>query len=110
MTTKHTPGPWLTDRNNCHAGSIATILHCLGNDWVEVWTNKWGEGDGLTEEVMEANARLIAAAPDLLEALRNMVIAAGNLDPQSGIPIGYEQLIDAVTFADAAIAKATGAA
>lgn len=70
---KHTPGPWLTARNECHIGGIATIHHCINNDWVEVWSDKWFEGDGLTEEVMEANARLIAAAPDLLEALQECV-------------------------------------
>jgi len=70
---KHTPGPWLIDRNNCHTGGIATIHHCIGNDWVEIWTDKWIEGDGLTEEVMEANARLMAAAPDLLQALSKLL-------------------------------------
>lgn len=67
--SKHTPGPWLTDRNNCHVGSIATIHHCLGNDWVEVWTDKWGDPP-LDEARQEANARLIAKAPELLEALK----------------------------------------
>lgn len=99
----HTPGPWLTDRNNCHAGQIATIHHCIGNDWVEVWTDKWCEGDRLTEEVMEANARLIAAAPDLLAALESALHVMNNeCDPDE-----Y-----ATPFANirAAIAKATGSA
>ena len=65
--SKHTPGPWETDRNNVHSGQIATINHCLNNDWIEVWSPKatWAN-----EEEMEANARLIAAAPDLLAALK----------------------------------------
>lgn len=68
--SKHTPGPWLTDRNNVHAGQIATINHCIGNDWVEIWTDKWAE-TGMGEAEQEANARLMAAAPDLLEALQD---------------------------------------
>jgi hypothetical protein len=63
---KGTPGPWEVDRNNVHSGQIATIHHCLGNDWVEIWSPDWPD----TEEKQEANARLISAAPELLEALQ----------------------------------------
>lgn len=62
---KGTPGPWEADRNNVHSGRIATIHHCIGNDWVEIWSPNWPD----TEEKQEANAKLISAAPDLLEAL-----------------------------------------
>jgi hypothetical protein len=98
MSTQHTPGPWLTDRNNVHAGQIATVMHCK-NGWVEIWTDKWAE-TGLEEDEQEANARLIAAAPDLLEALKDALCAlecCGKDYP-------------AATKAHAAIAKATGAA
>lgn len=64
-----TKGPWHTDRNNVHTGQIATVHHCIGNDWVEIWSPDWPD----TEEKQEANARLIAAAPELLEALQNIV-------------------------------------
>ncbi len=65
--TKWVAGPWETDRNNVHAGQIATIHHCEGNEWVEVWSPlaSWA-----TEAQMEASARLIAAAPELYEALK----------------------------------------
>lgn len=66
--SKHTPGPWETDRNNVHAGQIAVVHHCLGNDWVEIWSPTWPE----VGETQEANARLIAAAPDLLEAAKDV--------------------------------------
>jgi hypothetical protein len=68
-TAQHTPGPWHTDRNNVHAGQIATVHHCLNNDWVEIWTDTWCFEDTLLDEArQEANARLIASAPDLLAA------------------------------------------
>jgi hypothetical protein len=74
---KHTPGPWEVYRNNVHAGQIATIHHCLNNDWIEVWSTTWPD----TEETQEANARLIAAAPELLDQLENLVaFLEGNYD------------------------------
>ena len=78
---KGTPGPWRTDRNNCHSGQIATIHHCLDNDWVEIWSPDWPDSEG----VQEANAHLIAASPDLLEALI-MVRDADNDCAKDGLP------------------------
>lgn len=69
--SKHTKGPWLTDRNNTHTGQIATIHHCFNNDWVEIWSSETGMG----EAEQEANARLIAAVPELLEALEEVIDA-----------------------------------
>ena len=92
MSAQHTPGPWLTDRNNVHTGQIAIVHHCIGNDWIEIWSDKWAE-TGMCESEQEANARLIAAAPDLLEALEAMLTV--------GQPEGLTEK------ARAAIAKAT---
>lgn len=103
MTTTHTAGPWLKARNECHAGGIATIHHCIGNDWVEIWTDKWCEGDGLTEEAMEANANLMLSAPDLLARL---IEARAVLET-------WKDVVPAVTLCadiDADIARATGVA
>lgn len=94
--SKHTPGPWETDRNNVHSGQIATIHHCLNNDWVEVWSPNWPAD----EDEQEANARLIAAAPELLEALEGFVAC-------------WDACASPVEFAEkarAAIAKARGEA
>jgi len=104
----HTPGPWHADRNNVHAGQIATIHHCLGNDWVEVWTDTWCfEGTVLDEARQEANARLIAAAPELLNALILMV-RTHDEPAESLLQEAKEQ--QWLVLARAAIAKATGAA
>jgi hypothetical protein len=61
----HTPGPWralehgrIADRN----GRLVAKVHLLG-------LLMDGESDGEHESLREANARLIAAAPALLEAL-----------------------------------------
>lgn len=96
---KGTPAPWQTDRNNCHSGQIATIHHCLNNDWVEVWSPDWPD----SEDVQEANSHLISAAPELLEAcirMRNQLYAAGyngkekSLNPTEELLWQTEQAID----------------
>ena len=57
--SKHTPGPWkLVDRDS--------VL-------IPIAPYEWAEAYGGTE----ANARLIAAAPDLLEALKGMLLHMG---------------------------------
>ncbi len=108
MGSKHTPGPWETDRNNVHTGQIATIHHCLNNDWVEVWSPNWPAD----EAEQEANARLIAAAPELLDALIEAV-ECGMVPISSAKDGGASTHSRQVRCADmirAAIAKATGGA
>ncbi|MGG4677947.1 hypothetical protein [Providencia huashanensis] len=98
MEFKGTPAPWLTDRNNCHSGHIATVHGCENNDWVEIWSTDWPE----SESVQEANAHLIAAAPELLEALIELTESA-----KEAID-GLGDLSDAIDTAKTAIAKALG--
>jgi predicted HD phosphohydrolase len=72
MTTKHTPGPWSTWEFD--ARSIAVGPDAGGLAVAEiVSTNAHGITTAQTEERGAANARLIAAAPDLLHALRLML-------------------------------------
>jgi hypothetical protein len=108
MSAKHTPGPWeLDDENAVCAGGvyIAAVkqVPCVAIRSIDLVT--W-----------DANARLIAAAPDLLDACRAMVAwdAAENsaepFDNDNGT--GFYQRIalcrEAFDKARAAIAKATG--
>lgn len=67
MTTKHTPGPWAVERN-VKAGNVihlAITARQNGKDWMvcSVTPEAWARPLDL------ANAELIAAAPELLEAL-----------------------------------------
>ncbi len=64
--SSHTPGPWLVTKNgladsSIHLVDLSPIAH-VGD----------GVHDGFPEQA-EANARLIAAAPKLLQALENLV-------------------------------------
>lgn len=58
-------------------------------------------------EVNEANARLIAAAPELLTALEGMIEVYGGSNDVDGLPKHVVEL-DLIQEARAAIAKAKG--
>jgi hypothetical protein len=84
MSTSHTPGPWEATIWECHAlttirAKNRIIAECAGN--------------GRYAKDCEADARLIAAAPDLLAALQDALEALswhGGLDFQNdaGQPVG----------------------
>jgi hypothetical protein len=82
--TKHTPGPWHT------AGDQGVQIRSQRDQIAKVWTMRGNE--------WKANARLIAAAPELLEALKDMIVlqAGTSSDP-----------VETLRKARAAIAKAT---
>ncbi|WP_272658727.1 MULTISPECIES: hypothetical protein [unclassified Providencia] len=95
MEFKGTPSPWLTDRNNAHAGQIATVHGCENNSWVEIWSTNWSE----SESVQEANANLIAAAPELLSELIRLRNIVASYKQDGG---------DNLDITDTVIAKALG--
>ena len=63
--SEHTPGKWESNRNTSHTGQIAVLHGCLNSDWIEIWSPK---AFMASEETQEANAKLLAAAPELLAA------------------------------------------
>ncbi len=96
----HTPGPWMrcggatAGYMAIHAGEHGYIVYGLADRLSHTEHGKPIHCPGMDEQ--HANARLIAAAPDLLEALQYVMSAHG------------EQLTDAFNQAHRAIAKATG--
>jgi hypothetical protein len=100
MNAKHTPGPWEVDR------FYWTIQRRMfGPDEPEVEVI----GRLTNGEEAEANARLIAAAPELLKALQMLSDAAGRVAQGAGVidERGFNTLAHSVSIALAAIAKAT---
>lgn len=99
MSAQHTPGPWEAQKWHCHAatsvraGSV-TIAECSGL--------------GRLSKDCEADACLIAAAPDLLEALKAV------LKDEKWHAAMADEVTDGardnIKMAEAAIAKATGIA
>lgn len=89
----HTPGPWKT---RSHRSNVY-VSGGIDDSDKELWITVQTPGD----EIRAANARLIAAAPDLLAALKELVA-----DKYLGDPINADRM----KTARAAIAKATGEA
>ena len=106
----HTKGPWMALPVNPKADYYWRVSD--GEDFVCQIFSKHGEFDNA-----KANARLIAAAPELLGALSQLLVAVEYKGPASDfgrlgeenwcfdarVPVGF------VDIARAAIAKATGA-
>jgi hypothetical protein len=102
--TQHTPGPWRFNENPTHAD-----LTIWGSEGTAVVTDL---GDRLTTYKQNcANARLIAAAPELLAALKSIESELSDLLFQrtldSTLPEFYA-VRDARNAARQAIAKAKG--
>lgn len=98
METKHTPRPWRFDAILKQDGSFAGS-HLISVDSDKTWS--------IGEVYLEYNARLASAAPELLEALK-WAMNTGRLTYSNRIQGQNEDWCDAVDFARAAIAKATG--
>ena len=105
---KHTPGPWeiiIDDDGNPLSGrpmvAAAPELDCAIVHWDGFQQQFWESARGKKE--MHANARLIAAAPDLLEALE-WALYAWDTHNRTGDPMQGDWESDAI----AAIAKAKG--
>ena len=94
---KHTPGPWIAWRNSCYWEISAKNANPkkFSFDIGNVCSSAPGDRDG---GLQEANARLIAAAPELLRALHHIV----EMNPE--LPMGM------IEAAEDAIAKARGEA
>ncbi len=90
--SKHTQQEWQRD------GATVYALNVEGtNRFVAQVQGGWAtQGRNRTDaEEVEANARLIAAAPELLEALERLVKA---VDPES---TGWAEAVDAIAKATA---------
>ena len=97
---KHAPGPW-----SCIVeGNDAFVMPAGGSPCVTLIKLR-GAGTSYSESL--ANARLIAAAPCLLDALRD-VVAVLDMALMVGIPTLPAGADGPAVKARAAIAKATG--
>ena len=95
MKEKHTPGPWTVEnlgRPGCHIAGNNNANVC-GVTQPRPYAVIYSPIDA---EISKANARLIAAAPDMLKALRRLIDPAEMAD------------ISALVFAEDVIAEATG--
>ena len=105
---KHTPGPWKVEQ---YQGNCFYVVAERGKKWdnpeiCDLYTDVTPE-DSVTlgpwlepKDNAEANAHLIAAAPDLLEALIGMIEVFGNAE--------HVLTLNEVIAAKQAIVKAKG--
>ena len=105
-THTHTPGPWRIETwIYQNAREVVTIQ--TDKDAIATACNLWRDGDDSTFEVM-ANARLIAAAPEMLAALESLAVG---LSPAS-VKMQRENLADLCRvcreIAENALAKVKG--
>lgn len=121
MTTEHTPGPWHYRpaehddwgivRASNEVGRFYGAFICQAKDPDAKDETTLSVHRAAGTDPWEANARLIAAAPELLEALTEMVIAMrryeGDVDGGADVPPKHREMM---SRANTAIAKAKGAA
>jgi hypothetical protein len=106
---RHTPGPWHYRRGDEWSHSVVTHHGTLPDGSQNCWTV--ADINKMREPAHEANARLIAAAPDLLEALRVFVscsLPVSTEIDERGHRWTEAYLDQALPIARAAIAKAEG--
>lgn len=106
---KHTPGPWVVRTIDQSLATVETQdgRYIIGN------AGQLRADDWRTDHIeRKANARLIAAAPELLDALVDLLEADVYADGEGLVYIKHSDTDDgekAVAKARAAIAKAQGA-
>lgn len=94
---KHTPGPWYFDSE--YIWSVPAKRYVANPQTEDMEKRPWPE--------CEANAHLIAAAPELLDAIKEYMSQFGQALEAHGIPFDPSQSA-ADAKARAAIAKAEG--
>ena len=94
---QHTPGPWTVTRSKMETDGA--FDYAISADGVLVLAEVFGRDAKGGWPPSEANARLIAAAPEMLAALRQMVVNSKG---------DRKEYRDCHKKALAAIAKATG--
>jgi len=103
----HSPGPWVVDvpNSNLVAQHIGGVYHYIADCQPWHWSQtkrEWPE--------IDANARLIAAAPELLVALRGMLDSFGAPKRDEWLnDDSWREACERCDIAQHAIAKATAA-
>ena len=98
---EHSPVPWTVDLEP----SVSQLLDVIDADGGVVCRTSPTFGENLGLEPALGNARLMAAAPELLDALKGFVVNRANIRADDYLQPVLDKLFD---LAEAAVAKATG--
>jgi len=106
--TKFTPGPWKAIRDPLHYGSLSTVYAGSTEEKAGIGAQMLVQVGGWSNPTeQEANAHLIAAAPELYEALEEII---QDVQQTSTGDITGTGCWEALDKARAALAKARGEA
>ena len=101
-SNKFTPGPWFNGQDGFNLGcGVVYARHANGNPKDVATIRGWG-GE------QQQNSRLIASAPDLLEALEAILPFIPRTSASEGGASKYSENVKAADMVRAAIAKARG--
>ncbi len=100
MKTKHTPAPWTVANGNSVNKNGRLI--CIANSTKDVSTSTSLERSNESK----ANARLIASAPELLEALKDVAASRSLMMKQAPSEIEIKEILATFERVDQVIAKA----
>lgn len=95
MKTKHTPGPWAIHSNE--------FTKWVSNESGKAQIAKVFKPAGMADATADANAQLISAAPELLEALEACVERMAKIQEHTNYPLAWPRV-----QAMEAISKAKG--
>ena len=107
MNTKHTPGPWTSENRSFQHDTFDGIPIIEAGTGYGI-ASAWQVDNIKASDTQRANAHLIAAAPDLLAALKVMLANEIALAESGDAGFWDPETTDHVKQARAAIAKAEG--
>ena len=103
---QHTPGPWIVDTGCFHSGNLFAITHkiagCSDDEPMfptiaEVWPADNGQD--------EADARLIASAPDLNLYREYIERNMDRIERGGWTPVGFAEYVDSEEIENDRVAK-----
>ena len=105
--SEHTPGPW-----RIGLAHMQGAIRIEAEDSPHIGSVRYSQNPKLNRERGEANARLIAAAPDLLAAAKEMIPAIGKLRGIDPVDAAHDLAVEDLNGPEdrllAAIVKAEG--
>lgn len=117
MSAGHTPGPWAVDADPIEDQDYETLIVLPGPNgsyptWIARAEHNWKEAGARERRISwaeaQANARLIAAAPDLLAAMEGVMNILGSAESNASGNPEWDYVGPRIAAARAAIAKACG--
>ena len=80
MKAKHTPGPWVIDSLLAESKNLHVFYYMIKSPDNKTLAEVKGKHHGIDNNVCEANTNVMAAAPEMLEALIEISEGKGRYD------------------------------